>query len=82
MNPAELLFNDKRLEGFWLTKWFGEQRLWKKLQIGRAAQRLLGSDLRTDVQARFPLEKIQDAIMLYKEKRTDGKVLLLPNPKT
>ena len=51
---------------------------WKRLKTAMGAQKLLGSELATHVQAHFPLEKVQEAIALYREKRTEGKVLLIP----
>jgi NADPH:quinone reductase len=76
MKAHALIFEDKHLEGFWLVPWM-QQRSWiEKFRILYGAQKLLASELHTDVQARFPLEKINEAIALYKEKRTDGKVLL------
>jgi len=76
ISPRSLIYENKRLEGFWLTEWVKKQTLWQKLRMVHGAQKLLSSDLKTDVQARFPLEKIQEAIELYKTKRTEGKVLL------
>jgi NADPH2:quinone reductase len=80
MNPFSLIFEDKKMEGFWLTEWIKHVPFLKKLSMARHAQKLLTTDLATAVQARFPLEKVQDAIALYKEKRSDGKVLLVCFP--
>ncbi len=78
VSPRSLLFEGKRLEGFWITRWIKSRNRLQILRMAYQAQKLLRSDLKTDVQARFPLDKIQDAIALYKQKRTDGKVLLIP----
>jgi NADPH:quinone reductase-like Zn-dependent oxidoreductase len=80
MSPLSLIFEDKKLEGFWLSDWIKKIGFLRKLKMATGAQKLLATDLATHVQARFPLEKIQDAIALYKEKRIVGKVLLIPTP--
>ena len=79
VNPRSLIFEGKTVEGFWLSDWIKRIGLFKKLSMASGVQRLLAGDLSTHVQARFPLKKVQQAIALYKEKRSDGKVLLLPN---
>src|SRR5207249_8142223 len=78
ISPLSLLFESKRLEGFWLPLWIQERNTFQKLRMAYQAQKLLGSDLKTDVQARFPLENVQEAIALYRATRTAGKVLLIP----
>jgi NADPH:quinone reductase len=78
LDPRSLIFAGQRVEGFWLPVWFGSRSWAKKLAIVTGAQKLLTSDLATKIQARFPLEKINEAIALYKERRSEGKVLLVP----
>lgn len=78
MSPLSLIFEDKKMEGFWLSEWIKGIGYRKKLSMAAGVQKLLATDLATHIQARFPLEKVQDAIALYKEKRTEGKVLLIP----
>lgn len=78
ISPASLIFEGKSVEGFWLTEWLKHRSIGRILWMAFQAQRLLKQELRTDVQARFPLDKIHEAIGLYKEKRSDGKVLLVP----
>jgi NADPH:quinone reductase-like Zn-dependent oxidoreductase len=86
MTSRSLIFEDKRLEGFWLVNWIHERSWLERIRLVRAAQKRLATDLKTDIQARFPLEQINEAIALYKEKRTEGKVLLwcssVPGTKT
>ena len=79
ISPFSLLFENKRLEGFWLPPWLKRQHAARNLWMIYQAQKLLNSDLKTEIQARFPLDKIQEAMTLYKEKRAAGKVLLVPS---
>jgi NADPH2:quinone reductase len=78
LSPVSLVFEGKKIEGFWVSQWIKTLGFWKKLRMATAAQKLLGNELATHVQARFPLEKVQEAIAIYKENRTEGKVLLTP----
>jgi len=78
IHPQDLIFKGKSMRGFWLTPWFKNLSWLSKLRTVSKVQNLLGSTLATQIQGRFPLEKIHDALALYKDKRSDGKVLLLP----
>jgi NADPH2:quinone reductase len=78
MSPLDVIFNNEKLEGFWLTQWVKTLSLPRKLLFARKIQSLLHNELATRIQARFPLEKYPEAIELYKQQRTQGKVLLLP----
>jgi hypothetical protein len=66
------------LEGFWLSQWIKGKNLLQKLLFAYRVQRFLPHELQTHVQARFPLEKVAQAMALYKKQRSQGKVLLLP----
>jgi len=78
VSPGDLLFRDQKLEGFWLTEWIKKKTFIQKLIFAFQVQRRLSDDLQTHVQSRFPLEQFREAIELYKKKRSDGKVLLIP----
>jgi NADPH:quinone reductase-like Zn-dependent oxidoreductase len=78
INPSDLIFRDSSVEGFWLTQWIKTKGFLGRLDFAGQVQRALHTDLHTTVQARFPLEKLAEAISLYKKHRSDGKVLLLP----
>ncbi|MFA5975716.1 MAG: zinc-binding dehydrogenase [Elusimicrobiota bacterium] len=78
INPSDLIFSGKQLTGFWLSEAIKRMGWFARLGMIMDVQRLLKKELRTDVQARFPLEKIQEAIDFYKKNRTRGKVLLVP----
>lgn len=76
VNPTDLIFQRKSLSGFWLTR---ELRNLPRATVQRylsAVQGHLKGVLATQVQARFPIERIHDALRAYKARRTDGKVVL------
>lgn len=74
----DLIFRDQRIEGFWLTQWVKNRSWAQKMLMVMEVQSLLPTELNTHIQARFPLEKVHQAIELYKANRTGGKVLLVP----
>ncbi len=78
-HPGQLITQNKKIEGFWLSPWLARQSMLKKIHIWRKAQKLVSSDLRSAVRARYPLEDIKKAVMDYQNQMTGGKVLIVPN---
>jgi len=77
IDSKDFFFRDKKLEGFWLSRWIKTTLFLQKLLLTYQIQRLLSNQLQTRVQARYPLEDILSAIDLYQKQRTEGKVLLV-----
>lgn len=77
-DPSSLIFEGKRLEGFWLSAWLGRQGMLARLRIARKVQARLAGELKTEVRARFPLDGVARALALYAADMTGGKVLLTP----
>jgi NADPH2:quinone reductase len=79
VSPLELVFGNKRIEGFWLSEWL-RARTERELTDARAAvQERLADDLRTEVRLRVHLPELPDAIARYAAEMTAGKVLLIPS---
>src|SRR6516165_8737975 len=79
IDSKDFFFRDKKLEGYWLSRWIKRKGFLRKLLLTYEIQKLLSHELQTRVQARFPLEDILCAIDLYEKQRTEGKVLLVPH---
>src|SRR5215471_18112482 len=79
IDSKDFFFRNKKLEGFWLSRWIKRKGFLQKLLLANQVQKLLSNELQTHVQARFPLESILSAIDLYGKQRTEGKVLLVPH---
>ena len=79
IDSKDFFFRDKKLEGFWLSRWIKRKGILQKLLLSSRVQKLLSNELQTRIQARFPLEDIFSAIDLYNKQPTEGKVLLLAN---
>jgi NADPH2:quinone reductase len=78
IDPASLIFEGKRVKGFWLSEWLRHRTVLGQLKIGRHVQSLLAADLKTEVRARLPLEKVAAALEEYAGNMTSGKILLVP----
>jgi len=76
--PESLIFEEKRLEGFWLSGWLRKKNLLQKMRVSNRVQQLLATDLKSDVQARYSLEDAAKAVEQYAGNMTAGKVLLKP----
>jgi NADPH:quinone reductase len=81
IDPRDLIFEEKRVEGFWLAKWLRSQNMFRMLSTTRRVQKLLANDLRTEIRARLPLEEAAAGIKQYTEQMTGGKILLIPGLK-
>jgi NADPH:quinone reductase-like Zn-dependent oxidoreductase len=78
IDPASLIFEGKRVKGFWLSEWLRHRSVLGQLKLGRQVQTLLADDLKTEVHARLPLEKVASALEEYAANMTAGKILLVP----
>jgi NADPH:quinone reductase len=78
VDPAELLYQGKRVEGFWVPKWVEKLSLLGRMKMAMGVQKLLATDLATEVRTRVPLAGVQEAIEAYKHDMTGGKVLVTP----
>ena len=78
VSPGSLIFEGKRVEGFWLTSWLARKSLLARFLTARRVQHLLSGDLQTRVQARLPLEAAAEALDRYTRNMSAGKVLFVP----
>ncbi|NQV30011.1 MAG: zinc-binding dehydrogenase [Candidatus Marinimicrobia bacterium] len=78
-HPGQIITQNKKIDGFWLSPWLARQSMLKKIRIWRKAQKMVSSELKSEVRARYPLEEIKRAVMDYQNQMTGGKVLIVPN---
>jgi NADPH2:quinone reductase len=78
IDPRSLIFEKKRVEGFGLPSWLSSKNLLTRLSIAGKVQRLLDTDLNTDIQARLKLEEAKRGLDQYARHMTNGKILFLP----
>jgi NADPH:quinone reductase-like Zn-dependent oxidoreductase len=79
--PNHVIFQNKRVDGFWLPLWLAEKSLMQNLMTWRRAQKLLSTDLKSDIRVRYPLKDARNAVLDYQNNMTGGKVLLIPGRK-
>ena len=75
------MMENKRVKGFFLGSWAGSRGLLDTLKYVRAIRQWAATDLRTQVQKRFPLAEAAQAITHYQGNMTAGKVLLVADQK-
>lgn len=76
LHPRPLVFENKRLEGFWLAD-VARERFWQDmLPAFMRLPKLVQSDLHSTIQARFDIADVQQALETYQQGMSDGKVLL------
>jgi len=78
VDPRSLIFERKRVRGFWLSEWLSTQGALRKFRVARKIQGLLGDELRTEIRARLPLEKAAEGLRQYAREMTGGKIILVP----
>jgi NADPH:quinone reductase len=64
-DPASLIFEGKRLEGFWLNAWLRSRTLLGQLRLARQIQELLRSDLKTEFQSKIALQEAGRGLEQY-----------------
>lgn len=74
--PDQLIFEDKSVGGFWLGPYISGKNLVQTILMWRRAQKLLSTDLKSDIRAKYPLAKAPDAVAEYVREMTGGKILL------
>ena len=78
LQPGQMIFQSKRIEGFWLTQWMRRTVLLKKLSVIRSAQKRFASgEWKTDVTAIIPLSEAMDRLPEELAK-PNGKVFINP----
>ncbi len=78
-DPRAFIFDDKQVEGFWLSNALQKNNPIRQLRNALQVQKFLASDLKTEVRARLPLEKAKEGLQQYAGDMTGGKTLLVPN---
>lgn len=76
--PEPLIFERKRVEGFWLSDYLGNLSLPGLVRRAVGVQRSLRGDLRVEVRNRVGLEEAVAAIRDYDQHMSGGKVLITP----
>lgn len=80
LNSVAIIFNDVRVRGFWLSKWFETASAEEKqAAFGQVIQLIASGAIKAKVDSRFALEDIAEAVTRASEPGRNGKVLLMPH---
>jgi NADPH:quinone reductase-like Zn-dependent oxidoreductase len=81
LDTRRLIGNDIRLRGFWLYKWFQTATMQEKqAAFGEVIPLIANGTLKADIDSRFTIDEIKQAVTRSKEGGRNGKVLIIPNP--
>ena len=80
-HPGKLIFEKKKLSGFWLSEWIAQQHIIKLLGTFKKIQKYLADTYSSSIVKRASLEETVEAIKAYKENMSLGKVIVKPGLK-
>ncbi|MFN8239457.1 MAG: zinc-binding dehydrogenase [Bacteroidales bacterium] len=78
INPRDLIDRDIKVTGFFLGNQAKENGLLKNMVNLIKAGKLMSTGLPVKISGRYPLARVQEAVTVYLDHMSDGKVLLIP----
>jgi NADPH2:quinone reductase len=80
IEPGQLIFEGKSIEGFWLSTWLSKKNFLQSLAFWQRAQKLLMTDLKSQIRKQYPFNEAQNATREYRSQMTGGKILFTTAP--
>mgnify|MGYP000271011733 FL=1 len=79
LNTGKIIFNDISLRGFWLYKWYQTADMkTKQAAFGQIIPLIAQGVLKADVDSRFTVDQITQAVSRAAAGGRNGKVLIVP----
>lgn len=79
IDGGELIFGQKRIQGFWLTDWVRKAGLFRILKAsGQIQKRIADGSFVTKVRQKLRFEDVPKGLVEYQKEMTAGKLLILP----
>lgn len=78
VNAGIILFQNKKVEGYWLSSWIYSIGVEEFQKQAKEAQKYLKTIFQTKINKKYPLEEFQEALEFYKNHMTEGKVVFAP----
>jgi NADPH:quinone reductase-like Zn-dependent oxidoreductase len=75
-DPGWLIQEGKRMEGFQLGRWLQEQSFFTKLRLISRVKKGMKETLSSEVREVLPMDEVNQAIALYKQEMSSGKIIL------
>jgi NADPH2:quinone reductase len=79
VHPGNLIFEGKKVTGFWLSDWVAHQPLLKLLRTFGKIQKIMTHSHKTTISRRVTLQETQQGLHEYLKNMTAGKVLVKPS---
>lgn len=80
LNIGLTIGKDLRTRGFWLTKWFKiADMAEKQAAFGQIIPLIANGSLKADIDSRFTIDEIKQAVTRAGQRGRNGKVLIVPN---
>ena len=80
-NPAITIFKDIRVRGFWLSEWYKNSDMeTKQAALGQIVPLIANGALQANIDSRFTVSEIKQAVARAAQGGRNGKVLIVPNP--
>lgn len=76
INPRKLIDNNINISGFFLGQRAKQNGIFRNIMNLGSVSRLMGNNLKINIQVRFPLDKVQEAVEAYTTNMSGGKVVL------
>ncbi len=76
VSPGILIFENKRIDNFWLGPWISQQSLLKTMMMWKRTQKQMSNHLKSEIRKIYPIQEVKEAIQDYKGQMTGGKILL------
>ena len=81
LNTGKVIFNDTRLRGFWLYKWYQTATMQEQMAaFGQVIPLIASGTLKANVDSRFTVDQIKQAVTRAAQRGRNGKVLIVPSP--
>ncbi|MBT8187919.1 MAG: zinc-binding dehydrogenase [Croceitalea sp.] len=75
-SPSALIFENKRIDSFWLGPYISNQSVLKTMRMWKRAQQQISKQLKSEIRKIYPLQQVKEAIRDYRSQMTGGKMLL------
>ncbi len=78
VNAGMMIFQNKKVEGYWLSSWIYSLGLEEFQKQAKDAQKYLKTIFQTKINKRYALEDFAEGLEYYKNHMTEGKVVFAP----
>ena len=76
VSPDLLIFENKRIDNFWLGPWMSQQNFVKIMLLWKRVQKQMPNLLKSKIRKIYPIQEVKEAIRDYTSQMTGGKILL------